>query len=174
MLMRMLCQGGMPLLTDTSRSPDIHNPHGYFEFAPVRRTREDASWVAAARGKAVKVVAPLLHHLPPDHSYAGVFIRRPLHEILLSQQRMLGKPDHGDAAIRDMLAEELNRSLGWLGLQPNWRVLCLEYHALLREPHAAAKQMNDFIGGLDTAAMARAVDPSLHRSRAELARVQYP
>jgi hypothetical protein len=165
MLMRMLNAGGMPVLRDESRSPDAHNPHGYFEYEAVRRIHEDASWLPAARGKAIKVVAPLLRHLPSHYRYAAIFMRRPLSEIIISQARMLGRKSDGDPGLQHLLASELNQVLGWLGLQTNWRVLCLDYHAVLREPETAAGQISDFIGQLDPAAMARAVDPALYRSR---------
>ena len=55
MMMQMLAAGGMPVLTDGERDPDPDNPRGYFEFAPVKRTAQDARWLAGARGKAVKV-----------------------------------------------------------------------------------------------------------------------
>ena len=60
LMMQMLAAGGVPVLTDGVRAPDADNPRGYFEFEPVKRTKRDASWVAQARGKAVKVVYPLL------------------------------------------------------------------------------------------------------------------
>ena len=64
LMMQMLGAGGMPLLTDEVRGADEDNPRGYFEFEPVKRTREDAGWVWQARGKAVKVIYALLRDLP--------------------------------------------------------------------------------------------------------------
>ncbi|KKL16674.1 hypothetical protein LCGC14_2493240, partial [marine sediment metagenome] len=32
------------------------NPKGYFEFEPVKKTKDDSSWVQVAAGKAVKMV----------------------------------------------------------------------------------------------------------------------
>ena len=55
MLMQMLAAGGMPMLTDHQRAADEDNPRGYFELEAVRKGPPDLSWVAQARGKAVKV-----------------------------------------------------------------------------------------------------------------------
>src|SRR5262245_53552710 len=42
MMMRMLEAGGMPVLTDEIRKPDLDNPNGYYEFEPVKLLRKDA------------------------------------------------------------------------------------------------------------------------------------
>ena len=84
MMMRMLAEGGIPALTDGVRKPDSDNPHGYFEFEPVKRTKDDATWLADARGRAVKMVYELLRDLPADRSYRVVLMRRDLGEMVTS------------------------------------------------------------------------------------------
>ena len=74
--MRMLEQGGLPVLTDGVRRADEDNPQGYYEFEAVKRTKDDPSWLATAQGKAVKLVYMLLYDLPPQYSYRVVFMRR--------------------------------------------------------------------------------------------------
>lgn len=76
LMMQMLQAGGgrVALLTDEVRSRDEDNPRGYFEYEPVKRLQRDASWMAAAKGKAVKVVAPLLFYLPADYTYKVIFM----------------------------------------------------------------------------------------------------
>ena len=69
LMMRMLDAGGIPALTDGHRPPDEHNPGGYFEYDPVKRLAEDASWLEAARGRAVKVIYRLLAHLPNSYQF---------------------------------------------------------------------------------------------------------
>jgi hypothetical protein len=54
LVMQMLSAGGVPVLTDDARLPDIDNPRGYFEYEPVKRTFRDARWIAEAKGKGVK------------------------------------------------------------------------------------------------------------------------
>src|SRR5574337_153211 len=85
MMMQMLHRGGIPAVTDEIRSADEDNPKGYYEFEPVKKTKEDASWLARAGGKVVKMVYRLLYDLPGDYAYHVVFMRRNLREVIASQ-----------------------------------------------------------------------------------------
>ncbi len=171
--MQMLRAGGVPLLTDALRPPDADNPRGYLEYAPVLRTATDASWVAQAPGKAVKVVYALLRQLPPGFEYRVLWMRRRLGEVIASQERMLarrGAP--ADAALsRERLAAvfaaQLAETEAWLAQQPSFRVLALAYTEVVADPQRAARAIDAFLGGgLDREAMAGAVDPLLVRQRA--------
>ena len=64
MLMQAMAAAGVSLLTDGQRAADEDNPRGYHEYEPATRLAEDSAWIAAARGRAVKIVLPLLPHLP--------------------------------------------------------------------------------------------------------------
>jgi len=171
LMMRMLEAGGIPALTDGERPADAHNPHGYFEYSPVRRLAEDASWMAAARGKAVKIVYRLLVRLPPCVGYRIVFMERDLAEAYASQRDMLHAK--GDAAASQdggrlirAFAAELRATKAWLATQPAMPVLAVPYAEVIREPLAWAREVARFLGGgLDEAAMAAAVDPLLYRHR---------
>ena len=89
MMMKMLEAGGMELLTDEIRTADADNPKGYYEFERVKQIELDAEWLEDSRGKAVKMIAALLKHLPPDYDYEIIFMRRDIREVLASQRRML-------------------------------------------------------------------------------------
>jgi hypothetical protein len=171
LMMRMLEAGGIPALTDGERPADAHNPHGYFEYSPVRRLAEDASWMAAARGKAVKIVYRLLVRLPPCVGYRIVFMERDLAEAYASQRDMLRTK--GDAAasqdsdrLIQAFAAELRATKAWLAAQPAMPVLAVPYAGVIREPLTWAREVARFLGaGLDEAGMAAAVDPLLYRHR---------
>lgn len=61
MIMRMLDAGGMPLVVDNIRKPDKDNIRGYYEYERVKKIKDgDISWLRDCRGKAVKIVSPLL------------------------------------------------------------------------------------------------------------------
>lgn len=172
MMMKMLEAGGMPILTDRVRTADADNPRGYYEFEPVKQTREDPLWLDRARGKAVKMVSMLLYDLPEGYDYRVVFMRRDLGEILASQQAMLirsGKdPSRGpsDAEMRARFEKHLGEVLAWLAGQPHFRVLEVSYNAILTDSTVEAKAVQGFLwGGLDTAAMAEVVSPLLYRQR---------
>ena len=91
LMMQMLAAGGVELLIDQIRRADADNPRGYFELEAVKRTRQDASWLDDAAGKAVKVIHLLLRDLPDDREYRVVMMSRDLDEVLASQQAMLAR-----------------------------------------------------------------------------------
>ena len=170
LMMRMLDAGGIPALTDGHRPPDEHNPGGYFEYDPVKRLAEDASWLEAARGRAVKVIYRLLAHLPAQLDYRVVFMERDMGEVFESQRDMLrarGAPaaDQRGDRLMAALAEELRNAREWLARRPGVRVLAAPYGEVVREPAAWSRRISDFLGGLDEAAMAAVVDPALYRHR---------
>ncbi|MGE3544635.1 MAG: sulfotransferase family protein, partial [Kofleriaceae bacterium] len=85
MMMRMLAEGGAPILADATRRPDADNPRGYYELEAVKRTARDASWVADAPGRVVKVISSLLPHLPTEWTYRVLFMRRSIDQVVRSQ-----------------------------------------------------------------------------------------
>lgn len=171
LVMQMLAAGGMPVLADAARPPDAHNPNGYFEFQPVRRTATDHTWVHHAAGKAVKVVHVLLPHLPGGYSYRVLLIHREIREVLASQQRMLATLGRRGAdlppdRLAEVFARQLRRVLDWAARQPNVALLQLHHRDLIRNPSAEANRINDFLGGaLNVTGMTDVVDPSLYRQR---------
>ena len=68
MMMKMLEAGGVPPLCDGERTADSDNPNGYYEFEPVKNTKNDPSWLRDASGKAVKMVYSLLYDLPTNEA----------------------------------------------------------------------------------------------------------
>jgi hypothetical protein len=174
LMMQMLAAGGVEPLTDLLRPPDADNPRGYFELEAVKRTKHDASWLAEAPGRAVKVIHLLLPDLPPTHDYRVIMMRRPINEVLRSQQAMLERS--GRAATLPIPLERLARVYGLqlaeveraLSLRPNFRMLKVNYHDCLRQPLGAAAAIGGFLGlALNLEAMAAAADPALCRQRAE-------
>ena len=174
MMMRILEAGGMLVLTDGVRSPDDDNPNGYYEFEPVKNTRNDSSWLAAADGKAVKMVYKLLYDLPPDRPYSVIFMQRALKEVVASQTRMLARLGQAPAGPSDehtlvgTFAAEVAGVRAWLRERSCFRVLCVNYNGLVDAPAVPLNAVNAFLGGhLDEAAMCRVIDPNLYRQRQE-------
>ena len=167
LVMQVLAAGGVPVLTDGVRGPDAHNPRGYLELEAVKATARDAAWLARARGKAVKVVLPLLELLPAGPRYRVLLVTRDLREVALSQARMVGAGDDV-VAWTARLGRELDRGRRWLAARPGIPALEVEHGELVSWPHEACRRLRAFVGGdLDEVAMARAVDPALHRARPE-------
>ncbi len=170
LMMQMLEAGGLPALTDNLRTADPDNPKGYYELAAVKQLERDSSWIASAVGKVIKVVAPLLRHLPADHCYKIVFMQRDLEEVLASQRQMLerrGRPvPNEDEAMAAAFRRHLVELEAWLAQQPNIQVLYTVYGALLDQPAVECNRVNAFFGGvLDTVAMAQVIDQALHRQQ---------
>ncbi len=169
LMMQMLDRGGMEVVTDNIRTADVDNPRGYYELEKVKRIKTDASWLPDTRGKVFKMVSALLYDLPPTLRYRVIFMDRDLDELLLSQERMLQRLGRV-AAPRDAMKRSyilhLDRLRAWLGQQGHLEVLRVSYNELLKQPDREAKRVSDFLGGgVDAERMARAVDPSLYRSK---------
>ena len=98
-------------------------------------------------------------------------MRRPVAEVVASQRAMLarqGKPSATvpDAQLEKLFADQLARVERWLEGRAGFAVCPVDYPALVADPAATAARLNAFLGGgLDEAAMARAVDPSLYREK---------
>ncbi len=173
MMMRMLDQGGVPVLVDNIRAADEDNPLGYYEFEPVKKTKEDPSWLQQAGGKAVKMIYRLLYDLPPGWEYRIIFMQRRLQEVIKSQDVMLSRrgKDSGNLSPDKLLAlfkKQLAEFDQWVKKQPNFRVLQVDYNEMVRDPRPAVQAVNQFLGGgLDTEAMCKVVEPSLYRQRVE-------
>jgi hypothetical protein len=171
LMMQMLCAGGVPVLADDLRPADRDNPRGYFEYEPVKRTKESSQWVALAVGKAVKVVHLLLPELPSGFEYKIIFMQRDMDEVLRSQTEMLQRQQRQGADLpAGKLAEVFSRQVAnarrWMAEQSNATTLDVKYEDVINDPASQARRVNEFLGGvLDETRMAAAVDPLLHRQR---------
>ena len=173
MIMQMLAAGGSTVLTDELREADEDNPLGYLEYEKVKRLHRDDTWMPEAVGKVVKVVAPLLPHLPRSYRYRVVLVERDMREVLASQQALLARENKKGADLSD---EQLARQFGiqlkrikvWLKDQPHIESLVVQHGRILADPAASAAEINGFLGGeLAEESMATAVDSRLHRQHAE-------
>jgi hypothetical protein len=174
MMMRMLEAGGLSVMCDGTRQADADNPKGYFELERVKHLEKetDKSYLREARGKVLKVISFLLKDLPEDNRYRVVFMRRDLDEVLASQRKMaerLGTADTLDEeTLKETYRNDIVRARRWCRKRSNFELCEVSYKQAINEPVATAAEVNAFLGGgLDQAAMAAAVDPSLYRSRRE-------
>jgi len=172
MMMQMLQAGGVEPLTDGLRGADEDNPRGYYEFERVKQLATDASWVAEAAGKVVKIVSPLLKYLPPGYDYRIVFMRRAMPEVLASQRKMLARLGDRDTAAIDDVAmgarfeQHLREVDSWMASCRNAQTLYVPYSSVVEEPVVQARAVRDFLAvELDVDHMASAIDPALYRER---------
>lgn len=172
MMMSMLAEGGIEPLIDHVRAADDDNPKGYYEFEPVKKTRQDAGWVPQGVGKVVKMVHLILKDMPLDHDYRVVFMCRHLDEVVKSQNVMLTR--HGkdtdtlpEDRMKDIFRGQIKDVQDHMNRHADrFQWIEIDYNEALRDPKTAVENVNDFLGDLDTEKMLAVVDPSLYRNRA--------
>jgi hypothetical protein len=169
-MMQMLAAGGMPLLTDLERKPDIDNPRGYCEWEPAKLLPKQPNRIDEAEGKAVKVISQLLLSLPRGRNYKLIFMERPLPEVLASQDEMLKRRgttepiDH--ALLTSAFRHHMQEVIAWLEQREDVPVCRMGYRKVLADPFASATSVRDFLElDLYVEAMTLAVDASLYRNR---------
>lgn len=172
MMMQMLEAGGMPLFTDGQREADEDNPKGYYENELVKRLSEDSSWFFKTRGKAVKIIAQLLHFIPVDDlTYCRViFMERDYSEMINSQKRMLERNGKKGAGMPDSMLiqtfQKQTEKIKAMLKNRNVPAIYLSYAECLSDPEKSAKRINNLLGStLDEKKMSATVDPLLYRQK---------
>ena len=171
MMMKMLAEGGLPILTDEVRRPDPDNPNGYFELDVVRHLKMgNLSWLKQADGKAVKVISSWLEYLPQAYSYKVIFMERELKEILASQKKMLDHRGEGHGANDKELEQRFRQHLSaikpWLIRQPNIDVLYVNYNSLIAQPEPVCGRIEEFLDiSLNQKKMLSVPTRTLYRNR---------
>lgn len=164
LLMQMLSAAGFPVMTDSLRLADQHNPRGYFEHESIKTIKDNLSLLQ--KGVAAKIVIPLLWELPTTLPVKLIFIQRDLSEVITSQHRMAGRLASGQE-LEQVYAHYLATTEVFLAAC-SWPVLRLSYAEVIAYPQESAQAMNAFLNGaLSVEAMAVAVDPLLYRNRSQ-------
>jgi hypothetical protein len=171
LVMALLQQAGFPLLMDDHRLPDDDNRGGYFEYKPVKNLRVSSECIKLARGKGVKVVSPLLQHLPSREEYRIILMLRNCEEIYASQQVMLQnrgftKRENREAVI-GALSNQIREVKIWLKEQKNMLVHTINYSQLVFEPFAECSGLCRFLGLNENLveSMVGLVEPDHYRQR---------
>jgi hypothetical protein len=104
-------------------------------------------------------------------NYRLLFMRRNLHEVIASQNKMLARrgetSDTDDERMIELYESHLRRVSALLRHGPHFQWIDLHYTAVLERPRDEAERIRRFLGGdLDLDRMAAAVDESLYRNRA--------
>jgi hypothetical protein len=171
LMMQMLAAGGVDMASDGLRPPDHDNPYGYYELEKVKRLQpDDTSLLDALRGRAVKIVVPLIYRLPPQAVCDVLVMERASDEIAVSQRVMLARQDRqgtgADEEVVPLFAERYAQFWRWLDARPRLRALGVPFADLIADPRRATERVAAFLNRpLDTIAMRAAVRPSLHRNR---------
>lgn len=171
MMMKMLGEGGLPIVTDQLREADPDNPSGYFELETVKKISDgNVAWLADAGGKAVKVISALLEYLPASYSYKIIFMEREIQEILASQRKMLERRNEASSVDDTQMAGQFRSHLSaikpWLARQPYMDVQYISYNALMAEPEPHCRRVIEFTClPLDLERMLSVPNAGLYRNR---------
>ena len=169
MMMKMLKSGGLELLTDNNRKPDVNNPMGYYEYEPVKNLVKEHDFLVDAQGKAIKIVAHLLKYLPDEYSYKIIFMKREIDEVLKSQQIMLGK----DPRVYNVnIAEAYKKELEYIDVlankEPNLDLIYIDYSEIIHNTLQQANIINQFLDNkLNINSMVDIVNPELYRNKSK-------
>lgn len=169
MLMQMLVAGGLDPFSDEVREADENNPQGYLEHELVKNLHNNSKWMNLADHKLIKIVAPMIRHIPLNYTYKVVFVERSMDEVLKSQIKMLSR-SHKDASdeetLRTALEKNLHMSKNWLDNRTNVDILYVNHADILKQPQEAADMFNSFFNNqLNSQKMAACVNPNLYREK---------
>jgi len=166
MLMQILEKGGIEIFTDEIRKADENNPKGYFEYEGAKSLKRDSSWLKDAKGKAIKIVVPVIQYLPNLEyiDYRVIFIERDINEIVASQKSMLKHMSKlSDSSVSKILSQQVHLTKVMLALR-EIPTLYINYNETLIKPNDTVNKINKFLGGLlNTSNMTEAIIPALKR-----------
>lgn len=150
LVMQVLAAAGLELAHDDARAPDADNPRGYFELSAARGIRDDASFLAACRGRVVKLVVPLVRRLPRDRPARVVFVERALDEVLASQRAMLARRGEGaretdEPALARALAAAVEATRSTLLAAPQVELFSISHRALLEDARRTIASLAEFL-----------------------------
>jgi len=173
LMMQILQSMGIELFTDNQRSADESNPKGYYENELVKTIQIDNSWLKDAKGKAIKIVSPLIKWLPIDLKYKIILMDRNLDEIVQSQERMLSQNDIKENLIKPedlklIFLKDLKLSKDWINKQLNCDYLEILHSKILNFPESEIERLKSFLNSnANISSVFKVIDKKLYRSKVE-------
>jgi hypothetical protein len=177
-LSRVSAGGGTPTPVgpsdDAARSFSDVLPDGKWALRTDSVRSISADWLDQSCGCCLKVVAPLIPHLPQRVACRVIVMNRDLDEIVASQHRMLDRGNQEsakltDAQLKTFLKQQLALAVNLLGAH-GVPTLVVSHAETLQQPELIAARVQDFLGRpLELSAMSRVVDSMLYRERAAAA-----
>ena len=171
LMMQILQSLNIELFTDKQRSADESNPKGYFEHEVVKTIEKDNSWLKDVRGRAIKIVSPLIKYLPLDLNYNIIFMNRALDEIIQSQQRMLAESNIKDDTInstdlKQIFIKDLKQTIDWIDTKLKCEYLEIFHSKLFVNPESEIKKLIKFLEiDVDIKAAVKVIDQKLYRTK---------
>lgn len=179
LMMQILEHSGIKAFSDKERVADQSNRKGYFEHKLVKKliSSKNRQWVTEARGKSLKVVAPLLHYLPRFEKqitkpiyYRVIFMERDMNEVLKSQKTMLNNLGNsisqGDKnpSPEKAYIQQVKFAKEWCK-KFNIPAISISFNKLLNDNNSEKKKLFDAFPNLSEEDIENVVDTALYRSK---------
>jgi predicted AlkP superfamily phosphohydrolase/phosphomutase/tetratricopeptide (TPR) repeat protein len=146
-VMEILEQNGVDLLYDEK---DVSNrDRKKYEFAKIKELTNKSDLLKGANPKAIHINVQTLQYLPADLVYKVIVVNRDLKEIIIEQQRFIGKKITPETlSIKHLsIVQKLNDQLeAWLTSRPDLSVLELSFEELTDDPTGQLEVIMDFAG----------------------------
>ena len=171
MMMQMLEAGGLKVLSDHLREANEDNPHGYYEHEAIKRLSSDNTIVYQAKDKAVKIIVNLLRFLPSNMDYKIVLMKRPVNEVVMSQDKMLqrlGKTPKASTkfGMDELLTQSYEQAKEFISTQQNISFVEVEYEKMLSQSEKNMQELIKFLDlDLNADFMLKKIDNNLHRNK---------
>lgn len=170
LMAQILDKGGLEVVCDGKRKADGNNPRGYYELEKVKQIEKDSSWLKEIRGKAIKIVSPLLKFLPDNFDYQIIFVKRNLEEVMASQREMLLGKNKGvkdnQLKLKKAFKKHLKDIERWIENQKNIEVIYVDHGKVIKSPEKEIEKIACFLKRrLDIKKTSKTVDPLLYRQR---------
>jgi hypothetical protein len=166
LMMQIFSKSTIPIFSDGVRQQDENNPEGYYELEAVKGIVKDNSFLQSARGKVVKVVAPLPMFLDKKLKYKVVFMRRDMDEILRSQEKMLAK-DQASEREKFRTIYEFHLKKTYQFFHDNQiPFIDVQYKELVSDPEPVLNELRSFCEmNTEISELLQVVKPELYRNR---------
>ncbi len=172
MMMQMIEASGIEVFSDGIRTADENNKKGYYEHERIKYLPTDITILKQVGDRVVKIVAPLLFHLPKNYRYKIIFMEREMGEILLSQHKMLKrnkvkkKQDVFSFKLWKKFEEVIDRIKSTYKDERNISLLFVQHRDVIEDPLSVAREVSTFLDrDLDITKMASVVDNTMYRER---------
>jgi hypothetical protein len=167
MLMQILAKAGMPIATDEHREADKDNVHGYYEVDKIiNKIMEKPETVFKYDNQVLKVIHYGLQFLPKG-VYKIIYVERDLDEVMMSMERMIGKPDPVREKTKRLFDSYNKKIKKLIAERDDIDVLFVNHRDLFTDPGPVIDRIIEFYG-IDSGRkkdMLSAIDASQYRSR---------
>ncbi len=166
--MRILLNAGMPIATDDKREANKDNKHGYFEVDQIiNKIKDNPKIIFNFDNKVLKVIHYGLQFFPKGN-YKIIYIKRGLDEVMISMEKMIGKPDPKRKETKRIFAEFAEKVKKLMKERNDMAVLIINHRDLLTNPEPVIDKIIEFYGIAPSKKedMLKAIDSSSYRNRA--------